>query len=205
MVSPIGLYKSTAELDPIAGLQEPILEISLRASRGRLPVVTPLHGRRHRRQDRLDSPSRLDPVLRSAVVEEVELDVASPAQQLELPLGLAVGCLLPQLDQRQVGREVAVAGPPDELEAGLEALLGQVVEEEASDPARLLAMGQEEVLVAPLLQPCVGAGAERLAALPGDLVPVDAVRLESVAGTVSRRFKAVNMSAEFCTKTDTIN
>ena len=47
-----------------------------------------------------------------------------------------------------------VAGVADEREQGVEIPL-QVVEEDAADAARLVAVRQEEILVAPLLEPMI--------------------------------------------------
>ena len=69
--------------------------------------------------------------------------------------------LAPALDDRHVGGEEALADAAHEREAGVEAELGQVVEEDAADAARLVAVLEEEVLVAPALEARVLLGAER--------------------------------------------
>ena len=71
---------------PVAGMQEPLHEPGLRASRRRLPVVAPPHERRHRHQDRFRPPAGLQPEEGATVVNQAGLDVPAAAYQLELAL-----------------------------------------------------------------------------------------------------------------------
>ena len=70
-------------------------EIAVQARLGRTrlgpPVVAPGHDRRHRHQDALGAPARLQAEQRAAVVDQVELDVAAAPVGLEVALALAVG------------------------------------------------------------------------------------------------------------------
>jgi hypothetical protein len=75
-----------------------------------------------------------------------------------------------------------VAHAPEEGEAALEAPLVEIVEENPADAARLVAMAEEEVFVAPLLEPRIDLRAEGLADLAGGAVEVDRVLLEAIIG-----------------------
>ena len=87
---------------------------------------------------------------------------------------------LAALDQRQVGVEEAVADRALVGEVALEVLV-QVVEEQAADAARLAAMLEQEVLVAPALVRVVArVAAERLAQRARGAVPVQHVLVERI-------------------------
>src|SRR6185295_1222641 len=77
-----------AGLEPGSRPQE-LRELRLGAARLRREAVLPARERRQRHQDGLDAAARLQAEQRSAVVEQVELDVAPAPVQLELPLALA--------------------------------------------------------------------------------------------------------------------
>ena len=117
-----------------------------------LVVVVPAHHRRQRHQDRLDAAARLQAEQRAAVVEQVELDVAAAAELLEGPL-LARCTARPCGGGRSAGTRRGNASPQSRTKAksALEVAF-EVVEEDAADAARLAAVRQEEVLVAPLLE-----------------------------------------------------
>ena len=127
-----------------------------RARLGRLAVL-PAHERRQRHQDRFRAPAGLQPEQRAAVVDEVELDVAAAPQQLERALALAERRRAPPLRDRQPGLREGLADRAREREAGLEGRLVEVVEEEPADAARLVAVRQEEIAVAPGLVLLVAA------------------------------------------------
>ncbi len=65
-------------------------------------------------------------------------------------------------------------------EAGVEIRLAHIVEEDAARPARLVAMLEEEILVAPLLEFRMQRGIERRQRVLADLVEVLHVFLETV-------------------------
>jgi uncharacterized protein HemY len=56
-----------------------------------VPVVAPFDDRRHRHQDRLGAPARLQAEQRAAVPDQVELDVAAAPVGLEVALAFAIG------------------------------------------------------------------------------------------------------------------
>src|SRR5690606_6012829 len=99
-------------------------------------------------QDRFAAAARLQAEMGPAVPDQVELDVAAAAVELELALALAVGRVPAALDDRQPGVEEAVAHRAGVGEVAFE-VVGQVVVEQAADAARLAAVLQHEVLVAP--------------------------------------------------------
>src|SRR5690606_32321806 len=110
----------------------------------------PLHDGRHRHQDAFGAAARLQAEQRAAVPHEVELDIAATAIGLEVALALAIGRVAAALQDGQVGLDEGVAHRADHREAALEAEFGEVIEEDAADAARLIAVLEEEVLVAPL-------------------------------------------------------
>src|SRR5690606_5472626 len=104
---------------------------------------------------------------RAAVVDQVELDVAPAAPGLEVALALAVRFVAVAFDDRRIRVEEGIPDRARERERPLEARLVQVVEEDAADAARLVAVLQEEVVVAPLLEarvPVLAEGGQRLPA-----------------------------------------
>ena len=120
-----------------------------------IEVLWPLH--HGGIDDRIDST--LPPVLqaedRAAVVEQVEFDVAAAADQLLLALGLAPGRR--EILSHQSGID-AQEGAADVLREG-EGLVPvgfQIIVEDAADAARLVAVLEEEILVAPFLVFVVG-------------------------------------------------
>ena len=72
------------------GAQEVAVQPRLGRARLGLPVVAPGHDRRHRHQDALGAPARLQAEQRAAVEHQVELDVAAAPVGLEVALALAV-------------------------------------------------------------------------------------------------------------------
>ena len=64
-----------------------------------------------------------------------------------------------------------------QLEGGI---LGEIVEEDAADAARLAAVSQVEVLVAPALEPGIALGAEWRQGIPAGSMKVLRVLLEAV-------------------------
>src|SRR5690606_14158160 len=116
----------------------------------------------------------------AAVPDQVELDVAAAAVELELALALAVLRVPAALDDRQPGVEEAVADRARVGEVALE-VVGQVVVEQAADAACLVAVPEEEVVVAPLLVRLVARlAAEGLAQRARGPVPVQHVLVEGI-------------------------
>src|SRR2546421_2249316 len=75
-----------------------------------------------------------------------------------------------------------VADAASELEARIETTLVQIIEENPSDAARLAAVLEIEVLIAPALEAGIALGAESLERLPARGVKVARVLLEPVVG-----------------------
>src|SRR5207248_5985628 len=119
--------------------------------------------------------ARLQAEQRAAVVDQVELDVAAAAVLLERLLLRRVRLRLAPPGDRQVGVEEVVAAVAHEGEQPAEVAL-EAVEEDAADAARLAAVWQVEVVVAPLLEaPVVGDVGVPHADVAPDAVEVDHV------------------------------
>src|SRR5439155_4399863 len=92
---------------------------------------------------------------------QVELDVTPAPVELEGALALAERSVFSSFDQGKVGVEKASADGAHHAEGEFEVAVGEVVEEDAADAARLVAMLEMEVLVAPELEARVVVEAER--------------------------------------------
>ncbi len=114
-------------------------------------VSRPLHQRRHRGEDRGDVAAGLQAEDRAAVVDQVELDIAPAADELFLALGFLPWREEIAPHQPRVDIEEGEADVAGEGEVGLPVARVQPVVEDAADAARLVAVLEEEVLVAPLL------------------------------------------------------
>src|SRR4030095_7403055 len=101
------------------------------------------------------------PECRAAVPHQVDLDVAAAAVELEVALALAVRRILAAREYRHERGKEMVADPARELEAAIEAAFVQIVVEDPADAARLVAVLEEEVFVAPFLVTRVHVVAER--------------------------------------------
>src|SRR5579884_1159215 len=150
-----------------------------RARRWRVGVFE-AHPRRQRHQDRFGAAAGLQAEQRAAIVDQVELDVAAAAVELEFALGFAKLYIFPFFHNRQVRVEETVADRALEREAALEAAGVEVVEEQAADAARLAAVAQIEVFVAPALAARIDVGAERRAQRARHAVPVHDVLVERI-------------------------
>src|SRR4029077_4850519 len=82
-------------------------------------------------------------------------------------------------DRRGGGRE-EVADGGEEGEGAVEASVVEIVEEQAADAARLVAVAEEEGLVAPTVENRRGLRAESVAGRPRGAVEMDGVLLETV-------------------------
>src|SRR5690606_33182197 len=138
--------------------------------------------RRHRAEDRFAASARLESEQRAAVVDEIELDVSSAPPCLERALALAVGFVAMTQHDRRVGVEEGIADRAQQREAVREAALVQVVEEDAADAARLVAVLQKEVFVAPALEARIEIVAEGLKRLLAHAVEAYDVLLERIVG-----------------------
>src|SRR5262249_29592246 len=137
------------------------VELLFRAARLGLPVVAPLYPRRQRYQDRLGATAGLQPEQRTAVVHQIELDVAPATIGLERALALAIGKIAAALDDRQISRQEPFSHASRQREASGEIGRVEIVEKNAAHPARLGAMAEIEIIVAPLLIARVALRAER--------------------------------------------
>jgi hypothetical protein len=153
----------------------------------------------HADQDALDARAgRVQPELGAAIVDEVELDVASAAEELPAALLIRRGCAHAALEEGNVCRDEGVADRADEAEnpcrvararIGVGAvvvgqfwllLIAEVVEEDAADPARLAAVRDVEVRVAPGLERRVETSPVRRARVAERAVEVHRVVLVQV-------------------------
>ncbi len=153
---------SVHSLRPFARTQEVRIQSCFRRAGLWLPVVFPMHDRRQRHQNRFGAASRLQAEQCAAIEYEVEFDVAPTPVRLKIALALAVGHVAPPLDDRHVGIEKRIADRALHRKALRETGLVEIIEEHAANAARLVAMLQIKVFVAPLLEARVFVGAEGL-------------------------------------------
>src|SRR5882672_163938 len=176
------LLSSALLAEPVPRAQEVPVEFLLRARRFRLPVVAPFHDRRQRHQYGLRAPARLQPEQRAAIIDEIEFDVTSAAVRLKIALAIAVWKIPAALQQRQICGQQVIADAAHQSEASIEAAVVQVVEEDPADAARLAAMLEIEVLVAPALEAGIEIRSEGFERAPALRVEVARVLLEAVVG-----------------------
>src|SRR6266567_4328059 len=115
------------------------------------PFVTPLHQRRQRHQDRFGATVGLQAEQRSAIVDEIEFDVAAAPIRLEFTLARAVRLVLTPREDRLVGRQEMIADAARESEAVLEPAIAQIIVEDPANAAWLVAMAQKKIFIAPAL------------------------------------------------------
>src|SRR5438552_11354572 len=113
-----------------------------------------LRGQGH--QDRLDIAAGLEAKAGAAVVKEIELDIAAAADQLVLPLRRGPRPVHALAHDRREHREKRVADRPDKREIALPIAAVEIIEKDAAGAARLAAMRQIEILVAPLFEAFIG-------------------------------------------------
>uniref|UniRef100_A0A0N4Z401 LigA n=1 Tax=Parastrongyloides trichosuri TaxID=131310 RepID=A0A0N4Z401_PARTI len=111
----------------------------------------PLHHGRHGTEDGVDIAAGLKAEHGAAIVEQVELDVAAATDQLFLALRVGPGLVHPAGDDLRIDLEEGLADRLGEGEVLLPVAAVVVVVEDAAGAARLVAVGQEEILVAPVL------------------------------------------------------
>src|SRR5260370_42393231 len=105
---------------------------------------------RQANEDRLDASHGLECEQGAAVIEQIELDITATAPELPSALGVAVGLAHVTLEDRAVGRKKMIAGVAHERKHFPQPI-GEVVKEDAADPACLTAGGQIKEFVAPRL------------------------------------------------------
>src|SRR5262249_18717526 len=123
----------------------------------RAVIVDPPGEGRQRHQDRFRPPARLQSEDRSAVIDQIVFDIPAASDQLKFALAFAVTVMAPEFDNGQISREESLARVLHESEKTLHIAL-QVIEEDPAHAARLVAMFDVEVLVAPLLEARVITG-----------------------------------------------
>src|SRR5580765_8479231 len=174
--------RGRAALDPVLRYQELAVQGFFGRSRVGLPVVAPFRARRHGDQDRLGATARLQAEQRAAVVDEVELDVARAPVGLEGTLALTERSAFAALDDRHVGGQEVLTDRARQRERMLEGRVGEIVEEDAADAARLAAVPEIKVFVAPALVARVVIGAERRQRIAASRVEMPRVIGEAVVG-----------------------
>src|SRR5690349_5393154 len=118
----------------------------------------------HRREDRIDIAAGLQSEDGAAVVEQVELDIAAAPDQLLLAVGFRPGAGEIAPDDIGIDLQEGAADILREGEVGVPVAAVVPVVEDAADAARLFAVRQIEILVAPLLVLVVIGNAVRLVA-----------------------------------------
>src|SRR6266567_938423 len=146
------------------------------------PFVTPLHQRRQRHQDRFGATVGLQAEQRSAIVDEIEFDVAATPIRLEFTLARDVRLVLAPREDRLVGRQEMIADAARESEAVLEPAIAQIVVEDPANAAWLVAMAQKEIFIAPALEPGVIIRPEGFERVAASAMEVNRIVLESVVG-----------------------
>src|SRR5262249_47860170 len=119
----------------------------------------------------------------AAIVEQVELDVATPAELLKRAVPVRVRLPAAAFHDRAIRRQEAIPAVADKRE-GRGVVAFEIFEKGPADAARLAAMVQKEILIAPLLETLIvgNRGVASAHRLPG-AVEVDDV----IAPRVIRR------------------
>src|SRR5690606_3612611 len=131
---------------PVNRLQVFIIQHGFRGASLGVPVITPADQWWQRHQDGFGAATALQAEQGAAVEHQVELDVTAAAVQLELTLALAIRLVLAAFENRFVGLDVMIADAAHQGEGIVEAASAEIVEEQAADTARFVAMLEEEVV-----------------------------------------------------------
>src|SRR3569623_925720 len=115
----------------------------------------PLHHGWHGRLDRIDVAAGLEAEDGAAVVEQVEFDISAAAHELLLALGLAPRLGEVSAHEFGIDRQEGAADLLREGEGRVPVAL-EIIVEDAADAAHLVAVLEEEVLIAPRLVFVVG-------------------------------------------------
>src|SRR5580704_9621251 len=122
------------------------------------PPSRPARLGRQGHQDRLDIAAGHQAELGAAIMQQVELDIAAAAHQLVLALGIRPRLVHVPAHQPGIDLEERLADAAGEGEVAREVAAVEIVEEDAAHAARLAAVRQVEVFVAPLLEARIIAG-----------------------------------------------
>src|SRR5215218_4911580 len=109
----------------------------------------PLYLRWHRRENRIDIAAGFQPEDGAALVQQVELDVAPTPDQLLLAVGGGPGKREIAPDQFGIDFQEGAADVLGKGEVGVPVARIMPVIEDAADAARLIAMRQVKIFVAP--------------------------------------------------------
>ena len=145
-------------------------------------MVAPVHLRGEGHEDGFRSATGLEAEEGTAVVDEVEFDVASAPVELEFLVPGLVGVVGSAAEDGVVGGGVGVAYVAEEGEGLGEAAFGVVVEEDAADSSGFVAVLEVKVVVALLFEARIEVFAVGGAGVAGGLVPGYGVFLEAVVG-----------------------
>ncbi len=128
---------------------ERIHDLSLGTSLLRMMIILPSGRLRQTHQNALDPSSGLESENGSTVVNEVELSVSPTAQLLPTLLILSEFVIFVLLDDGSVGGDDGVDGILGEFEQQFRIAVVQIVEEDSSQSASLVAVRNDEVFVGP--------------------------------------------------------
>src|SRR6202043_1177424 len=120
---------------------------SIRATKS----LWPFHQRRHRGENRFDIAAGLEPEQCTAVVEQIELDIAAPPHQLLLALGFRPGLGKIAPDEPGIDAQQRAADLLGEGEIRFPVAAVMPVVKDAADAARLVAVLEKEIFIAPAL------------------------------------------------------
>src|SRR6185437_10578475 len=109
----------------------------------------PTHLGRQRHEDRFDMAAGLEAEERAAVIDEIELDIAAAADELKTPLLLGPALAHVAAHQRRIDAEKRLADIAGEGEIARPIAAVEIVEENSAHAARLVAVLQKEIFVAP--------------------------------------------------------
>src|ERR1700730_10741516 len=112
----------------------------------------PRHFRRQGHQYGVDVAAGLEAEGGAAVVKQVELDIAAAADELVAALLRGPGLFHVAAHERGIDGEERLAHLLGEGEVALPVAAVDIVVEDTADAARLVAVLQKEILVAPLLE-----------------------------------------------------
>src|SRR6476661_4023295 len=111
----------------------------------------PLNLRRQGGQDGLDIAAGLEAEERAAIVEKIEFDIAAAADELLLAVGFSPVERHVSANDRRIDVAECAADILHESKVGVPVAGIEIVEEDAADAARLVAMREEEIIIAPFL------------------------------------------------------
>src|SRR6266545_2028449 len=106
----------------------------------RMAGSRPLNLRRQGGQDGLDIAAGLEAEKRAAIVEQIEFDIAAAADELLLAVRFSPAALHVSPNDRRIDVEECTADILHESKIGVPVAGIEIIEEDAADAARLVAM-----------------------------------------------------------------